>query len=162
VLSAVNFIVTIINMRAPGMWLMRMPVFVWMTLVTQVLALLAFPPLTVAMILLMFDRFFGTRFFGTRFFGTPFFAPDAGADPLLWPHLFWIFGHPEVYILILPPMGIISEVVPTFAGKPLFGASSMIYAGIAIGFLSSGSGAITCSRWVSGQGRTPPSRSSPC
>jgi cytochrome c oxidase subunit I len=128
VLSAVNFIVTIINMRAPGMWLMRMPVFVWMTLVTQVLALLAFPPLTVAMILLMFDRFFGTLFF----------APDAGADPLLWQHLFWIFGHPEVYILILPPMGIISEVVPTFAGKPLFGASSMIYAGIAIGFLSFG------------------------
>jgi len=128
VLSSVNFIVTIINMRAPGMWLMRMPVFVWMTLVTQVLALLAFPPLTVAMILLMFDRFFGTLFF----------APDAGADPLLWQHLFWIFGHPEVYILILPPMGIISEVVPTFAGKPLFGASSMIYAGIAIGFLSFG------------------------
>ena len=91
VLSAVNFIVTIINMRGPGMWLMRMPVFVWMALVTQVLALLAFPPLTVAMILLLFDRFFGTLFF----------APDAGADPLLWQHLFWIFGHPEVYIL--PP-----------------------------------------------------------
>jgi cytochrome c oxidase subunit 1 len=80
------------------------------------------------MILLMFDRFFGTLFF----------SPTAGGDPLLWQHLFWIFGHPEVYILILPPMGIISEVIPTFASKPLFGAPSVIYAGIAIGVLSFG------------------------
>jgi cytochrome c oxidase subunit I len=111
ILSALNFVVTIVNMRAPGMTLMRTPVFVWMVLITQFLVLLAFPALTVAMFFLMFDRFFGTLFF----------APEAGADPLLWQHLFWIFGHPEVYILILPPMGIISEVVPTFAGKPLFG-----------------------------------------
>jgi cytochrome c oxidase subunit 1 len=127
-LGALNFVVTIINTRAPGMTLMQMPVFVWMVLVTQFLILLAFPALTVGMILLMFDRFFGTLFF----------SPTAGGDPLLWQHLFWIFGHPEVYILILPPMGIISEVVPTFAGKPLFGAVSMIYAGIAIGVLSFG------------------------
>jgi cytochrome c oxidase subunit 1 len=127
-LGALNFVVTIINTRAPGMTLMRMPVFVWMVLVTQFLILLAFPALTVGMILLMFDRFFGTVFF----------SPSAGGDPLLWQHLFWIFGHPEVYILILPPMGIISEVVPTFASKPLFGAVSMIYAGIAIGVLSFG------------------------
>jgi heme/copper-type cytochrome/quinol oxidase subunit 1 len=128
ILGALNFVVTIINMRAPGMTLMRMPVFVWMVLVTQFLVLLAFPALTVALILLMFDRLFGTLFF----------SPAAGGDPVLWQHLFWIFGHPEVYILILPAMGIISEVIPTFAGKPLFGAPMVIYAGIVIGFLSFG------------------------
>jgi cytochrome c oxidase subunit I len=128
ILGALNFVVTIVNMRAPGMTLMRMSLFVWMALITQFLVLLAFPALTVGMILLMFDRFFGTVFF----------APPAGGSPLLWQHLFWIFGHPEVYILILPPMGIISEVVPTFAAKPLFGATMMIYAGIAIAFLSFG------------------------
>ncbi len=128
ILGALNFVVTIINMRAPGMRLLWMPVFVWMVLVMQFLVLLAFPPLTVGMIFLMFDRFFGTLFF----------SPAAGGDPLLWQHLFWIFAHPEVYILILPPMGIISEVIPTFAAKPLFGAPMMIYAGIAIGFLSFG------------------------
>jgi cytochrome c oxidase subunit I len=128
ILGALNFVVTIVNMRAPGMTLMRMPVFVWMVLITQFLVLLAFPALTVGMILLMFDRFFGTVFF----------SPAAGGSPLLWQHLFWIFGHPEVYILILPPMGIISEVVPTFAAQPLFGATMMIYAGVAIAFLSFG------------------------
>jgi cytochrome c oxidase subunit 1 len=128
ILGALNFVVTIINMRAPGMTLMRMPVFVWMALVTQFLVLLAFPALTVGLILLMFDRFFGTLFF----------VPAAGGDPLLWQHLFWIFGHPEVYILILPAMGITSEVIPTFARKPLFGAPMVIYSGILIGFLSFG------------------------
>ena len=128
ILGALNFVVTIINMRAPGMTLMRMPLFAWMTLVTQFLVLLAFPALTVGLILLMFDRFFGTLFF----------APAAGGDPLLWQHLFWIFGHPEVYILILPAMGIISEVIPTFARKPLFGSPMVIYSGILIGFLSFG------------------------
>ncbi len=127
-LGAINFVVTIINMRAPGMTLMRMPVFVWQVLVTQFLVLLAFPSLTVGLFLLLFDRFFGTLFF----------VPAAGGDPLLWQHLFWIFGHPEVYILILPPMGIISEVIPTFARKPLFGAPMVIYSGILIGFLSFG------------------------
>jgi cytochrome c oxidase subunit I len=127
-LGAINFMVTIINMRAPGMTLMRMPLFPWQTLITQFLVILAFPALTVGMFLLMFDRFFGTVFF----------VPEAGGDPLLWQHLFWIFGHPEVYILILPAMGIISEVIPTFASKPLFGAPMMIFAGILIGFLSFG------------------------
>ncbi len=127
-LAGFNFIVTIVNMRAPGMTLMRMPVFIWMSLVVQFLIVLAFPAITVALILLMFDRFFGTLFF----------APAAGADPLLWQHLFWIFGHPEVYILILPAMGIVSEVLPTFARKPLFGAPVVIYSGIMIGFFGFG------------------------
>src|SRR5262245_57580345 len=127
-LAGFNFIVTIINMRAPGMTLMRMPVFIWMSFVTQFLLVLAFPAITVGLILLMFDRFFGTLFY----------APAAGADPLLWQHLFWIFGHPEVYILILPAMGIVSEVLPTFARKPLFGAPLVIFSGITIGFLGFG------------------------
>ncbi|HET8577265.1 MAG TPA: cytochrome c oxidase subunit I [Methylomirabilota bacterium] len=127
-LAGFNFIVTIINMRAPGMTLMRMPLFVWMSFVTQFLLVLAFPAITVALILLMFDRFFGTLFY----------APAAGGDPLLWQHLFWIFGHPEVYILILPAMGIVSEVLPTFARKPLFGAPVVIYSGIMIGFFGFG------------------------
>jgi len=107
--AAVNFFVTIINLRAPGMRLMRMPMFVWMSFITMVLLLLAFPVITVALILLMFDRFFGTHFF----------VPMGGGDPILWQHLFWIFGHPEVYILILPAFGIISEVLPVFSRKPL-------------------------------------------
>ncbi len=127
-LAGFNFIVTIINMRAPGMTLMRMPLFVWMSFVTQFLLVLAFPAITVGLILLMFDRFFGTLFY----------SPAAGGDPLLWQHLFWIFGHPEVYILILPAMGIVSEVLPTFARKPLFGAPVVIYSGIMIGFLGFG------------------------
>jgi cytochrome c oxidase subunit I len=127
-LAGFNFLVTIINMRAPGMTLMRMPVFIWMSFVTQFLIVLAFPAITVALILLMFDRFFGTLFY----------SPAAGGDPLLWQHLFWIFGHPEVYILILPAMGIVSEVLPTFARKPLFGAPVIIYSGITIGFFGFG------------------------
>ncbi|MBI2528819.1 MAG: cbb3-type cytochrome c oxidase subunit I, partial [Candidatus Rokubacteria bacterium] len=127
-MAGFNFIVTIVNMRAPGMTLMRMPVFVWMSLVVQFLVVLAFPAITVALILLMFDRFFGTLFY----------APAAGGDPLLWQHLFWLFGHPEVYILILPAMGIVSEVLPTFARKPLFGAPVVIYSGIMIGFFGFG------------------------
>jgi cytochrome c oxidase subunit 1 len=127
-LAGFNFIVTIINMRAPGMTLMRMPVFIWMSFVTQFLLVLAFPAITVGLILLMFDRFFGTVFY----------APAAGGDPLLWQHLFWIFGHPEVYILILPAMGIVSEVLPTFARKPLFGAPFVIFSGIMIGFFGFG------------------------
>src|SRR6266853_1217926 len=124
IMAAVNFIVTILNMRAPGMTLMRMPLFVWMSLVVQFLIVLAFPPVTVALIYLMFDRFFGTHFFDVA----------AGGDLHLWQHLFWIFGHPEVYILILPAFGIVSEVLPTFSRKPLFGAQIMIYSGILIGF----------------------------
>ncbi|PYO22494.1 MAG: cytochrome c oxidase subunit I [Candidatus Rokuibacteriota bacterium] len=128
VISAINFIVTVLNMRAPGMTLMRMPLFVWMTLVVQFLIVLAFPPVTVGLIFLMFDRFFGTHFFDVA----------AGGDLHLWQHLFWIFGHPEVYILILPAFGIVSEVLPTFSRKPLFGAPVMIYSGILIGFFGFG------------------------
>ncbi|MGH7275604.1 MAG: cytochrome c oxidase subunit I [Candidatus Rokuibacteriota bacterium] len=127
-IAAINFIVTILNMRAPGMTLMRMPVFVWMTLVVQFLIVLAFPPITVGLSFLMFDRFFGTRFYDVA----------AGADLHLWQHLFWIFGHPEVYILILPAFGIVSEVLPTFARKPLFGAPVVIYSGVLIGFFGFG------------------------
>ncbi|HET7036666.1 MAG TPA: cytochrome c oxidase subunit I [Thermomicrobiaceae bacterium] len=128
VAAALNFIVTIINMRAPGMRMMRVPPFAWMTLITSVLLVLAFPSLTVGLIELMFDRYFGTLFF----------EPTQGGSVLLWQHLFWIFGHPEVYILILPAMGIVSEILPTFAGKPLFGYPFVIYSGIAIAFLSFG------------------------
>jgi cytochrome c oxidase subunit I len=126
--ASLNFIVTIINLRAPGMTLMRMPVFVWMTLVVSFLIILAFPAITVALFLLVFDRFAGTNFY----------IAQAGGDPLLWQHLFWIFGHPEVYILILPAMGIVSEVLPTFARKPLFGYQFIVFSGIAIGFLGFG------------------------
>ena len=127
-IAGFNFIVTILNMRAPGMTFMRLPVFVWMTLITQFLIILAFPTITVGLILLMFDRFFGTNFYN----------PAEGGNPLLWQHLFWLFGHPEVYILILPAMGIVSEVLPTFARKPLFGYPVVVYSGILIGFFGFG------------------------
>ncbi len=126
--AAFNFITTIINMRAPGMHLMRMPIFTWMSFVVQFLVILAFPVITVALVFLMFDRFFGTNFYTIA----------AGADPLLWQHLFWIFGHPEVYILILPAFGLVSEVLPTFSKKPLFGYPVMVYSGMLIGFLGFG------------------------
>ena len=126
--SAVNLIVTCLNMRAPGMDLMRMPVLTWMLLVTQFLLAFALPVITVALLLLLFDRTFDSQFFD----------PDAGADPLLWQHLFWIFGHPEVYIIILPSFGIISEIIPTFSRKPIFGYTAMVFSGIAIGFMGWG------------------------
>jgi cytochrome c oxidase subunit I len=125
-MTAVNFLVTIFNMRAPGMSLMRMPMFVWTTVVTSVLIALAFPPLTVNLFLLAFDRLLGTQFFNAA----------SGGSPLLWSNLFWVFGHPEVYIVILPAFGVISEVVPVFSRKPLFGYSTMVMATLAIGFLS--------------------------
>ncbi len=128
VMGALNFLVTILNLRAPGMTFLRMPVFVWNTLVTSILMVLAFPPITVALILLLFDRFFGTSFY----------LPAGGGLPILWQHLFWIFGHPEVYILILPAMGIVSEVFPTFARKPLFGYVAIVYATCLIGFFGFG------------------------
>ncbi len=126
--GAVNLITTVLNMRAPGMSLMKMPVFVWMTLVTQFLLLFAIPVLTVAQILLLMDRVFEGNFFNVQ----------QGSDPLLWQHLFWIFGHPEVYLMILPAFGIISEVIPTFARKPIFGYPFMVFSGIAIGFMGWG------------------------
>jgi cytochrome c oxidase subunit 1 len=126
--ASFNFITTIINMRAPGMTLMRMPLFTWNSFVVQFLIMLAFPVITVALVFLQFDRFFGTNFY----------TPAAGADPLLWQHLFWIFGHPEVYILVLPAFGLISEIIPTFSRKPIFGYPVMVYATILIGFLGFG------------------------
>ena len=123
--GAINFIVTILNMRAPGMTLLRMPLFVWQMLVTVFLILFAIPSLTVDAILLFLQRNAGS----------PFYLASQGGDPLLWQHLFWFFGHPEVYILILPAFGIISEVVPVFARKPIFGYGAIVYSGIAIGFL---------------------------
>jgi cytochrome c oxidase subunit 1 len=124
-IGGINFLVTIINMRAPGMTFMRMPLFTWASFVTSGLILFAFPAITVGLVLLMFDRLFGGNFFNT----------DAGGNVLIWQHLFWIFGHPEVYILILPAFGIISEVVSTFSRKRLFGYSSMVFATALIGFL---------------------------
>jgi cytochrome c oxidase subunit 1 len=126
--AAVNFAVTIINMRAPGMSLMRMPVFVWMTFVVAFLLIFALPVLTVGLFELFFDLRFGTNFFNVA----------KGADPVLWQHLFWLFGHPEVYILILPAMGIVSEVLPVFSRKPLFGYPVVVFSGIAIGFMGWG------------------------
>jgi cytochrome c oxidase subunit 1 len=123
-----NFIVTILNMRAPGMSLMRMPVFVWMTLVTSFLIIFAMPIIAVALFQLMFDRIFDANYFN----------PAAGASPLLWQHMFWLFGHPEVYILILPAMGIVSEILPVFSRKPLFGYPFVVFSGVAIGFMSWG------------------------
>ena len=126
--GAINLIVTVINMRAPGMSLMKMPIFTWMVLVVQFLLLFAMPVITVALFLLMFQRNFDATFFSV----------DAGADPLLWQHLFWIFGHPEVYILILPSFGIVSEVLPVFSKKPLFGYPLVVFSGAAIGFVGWG------------------------
>ena len=123
--AAFNFLTTIINMRAPGMSLMRMPLFTWMSFVTSFLLIFAFPVITVALIELFMDRYFGMNFFVT----------SAGASPVLWQHLFWIFGHPEVYILILPAMGIVSEILPTFSKKPLFGYPFIVLSGVVIGFM---------------------------
>ncbi len=123
-----NFITTIINLRAPGMSLMRMPMFTWMAFVVQFMIVLAFPVITVALFFLLMDRFFGTQFYEVA----------SGGDPLLWQHLFWIFGHPEVYILVLPAFGLVSEVLPVFSKKPLFGYPVMVYSGILIGFLGFG------------------------
>lgn len=124
-IGGINFLVTIINMRAPGMTFMRMPMFTWTAFITSALILFAFPALAVGLAALMFDRLFDANFFD----------PSGGGNSVLWEHIFWIFGHPEVYILILPSFGVISEVISTFSRKRLFGYSSMVFATILIGFL---------------------------
>lgn len=123
-ISGINFVTTIITMRAPGMTYMRMPLMTWTTLVAGVLIVFAFPPLTIGLFLLIFDRMFGSNFF----------IVEAGGNTIIWEHLFWIFGHPEVYILILPAFGIFSEIFSTFARKRLFGYSAMVFATVLIGF----------------------------
>ncbi|PUB18055.1 cytochrome c oxidase subunit I [Paenisporosarcina sp. OV554] len=124
-IAGINFLVTIINMRAPGMTYMRMPLFTWSTFVASALILFAFPPLTVGLFLMIFDRMFDANFFDHTM----------GGNTVIWEHLFWIFGHPEVYILILPMFGVFSEIFATFSRKRLFGYSAMVFATVLIGFL---------------------------
>ncbi|HXG53322.1 MAG TPA: cbb3-type cytochrome c oxidase subunit I [candidate division Zixibacteria bacterium] len=125
-MGAVNYITTIVNMRAPGMSYFRMPLTIWSLFITAVLLLLALPVLTAALAMLLFDRTMGTSFF----------LPENGGEPLLWQHMFWFFGHPEVYILVLPAMGVTSDLLSTFSRKPVFGYRAMAFSMIAIAFLS--------------------------
>ena len=126
VMGAINIIATIFNMRAPGMTFMKLPLFVWTWLITAFLLIAAIPVLAGAVTMLLTDRYFGTSFFDAA----------GGGDPVMFQHIFWFFGHPEVYILVLPAFGIISQILPTFSRKPLFGYVSMVYATAAIAFLS--------------------------
>ena len=126
ILGAINVVVTIMNLRAPGMTLLRMPLFVWTWLITAYLLIAVMPVLAGAVTMLLTDHFFGTTFF----------TAAGGGDPVMFQHIFWFFGHPEVYILILPAFGVVSEIIPTFSRKPLFGYEAMVYATASIAFLS--------------------------
>jgi cytochrome c oxidase subunit I len=126
IMGSINIVATILNMRAPGMSLMKMPLFVWAWLITAFLIVAVMPVLAGAVTMLLTDQYFGTSFFNAA----------GGGDPVMFQHIFWFFGHPEVYILILPAFGIVSAIIPTFARKPLFGYSSMVYATASIAFLS--------------------------
>ena len=126
IMGAINIIVTILNMRAPGMTLMKMPLFVWTWLITAYLLIAVMPVLAGVVTMMLMDIHFGTSFFDAA----------GGGDPVLFQHIFWFFGHPEVYIMILPAFGIVSQIIPTFARKPLFGYASMVYATSSIAFLS--------------------------
>jgi heme/copper-type cytochrome/quinol oxidase subunit 1 len=126
ILGSINIITTILNMRAPGMTLMRMPLFVWTWLITAYLLVAAMPVLAGAVTMTLTDRHFGTTFFNAA----------GGGDPVLYQHIFWFFGHPEVYIIALPGFGVISQVIPAFSRKPLFGYASMVYATSAIAIIS--------------------------
>jgi cytochrome c oxidase subunit 1 len=126
IMGSINIVTTILNMRAPGMTMMKMPLFVWTWLITAYLLIAVMPVLAGAVTMLLTDRHFGTHFFNAA----------GGGDPVLFQHIFWFFGHPEVYIMILPGFGIVSQIVPTFARKPLFGYSSMVYATASIAILS--------------------------
>ena len=126
IMGAINIVATILNMRAPGMTLMKMPLFVWTWLITAFLLIAVMPVLAGGVTMLLTDKFFGTSFFNAA----------GGGDPVMFQHIFWFFGHPEVYILILPSFGVVSAIIPTFAIKPLYGYSSMVYATASIAFLS--------------------------
>src|SRR5690554_1408706 len=126
IMGAINIIVTIYNMRAPGMTMMKLPLFCWTWLITAYLLIAVMPVLAGAVTMLLTDRHFGTSFF----------SAVGGGDPVLYQHIFWFFGHPEVYIMILPAFGVVSEIIPTFSRKPLFGYQAMVYATAAIAFLS--------------------------
>ena len=126
VMGAINVVATIMNMRAPGMTLMKMPLFVWTWFITAYLLIAVMPVFAGAVTMLLTDKFFGTSFFNAA----------GGGDPVMFQHIFWFFGHPEVYIMILPAFGVVSAIIPTFARKPLFGYSSMVYATASIAFLS--------------------------
>ncbi|HST28736.1 MAG TPA: cytochrome c oxidase subunit I [Rudaea sp.] len=126
IMGAINIIATILNMRAPGMDLLKMPLFTWAWLITAFLLIAVMPVLAGAVTMLLTDRYFGTSFFNAA----------GGGDPVMYQHIFWFFGHPEVYIMILPAFGIVSEIIPSFSGKPLFGYDAMVYATASIAFLS--------------------------
>jgi cytochrome c oxidase subunit 1 len=150
--GAFNFIVTILNLRAPGMSMLRLPMFSWTTLITSILLIMAFPAITIALVFLVFDRLGGTHFYNAFNIADGTLV-TAGGDPLLWQHLFWVFGHPEVYILILPAFGLVSEIIPVFSRKPLFGYAVMVYAVAAIAFL--GFGVWVHHMFTTGLGPTP-------